>query len=242
MKIHHKLKNDVTYKHKIKRTNFFKTWDNIYFSPIALQQYLKLLEIKGNKKLLTNLLVFIHDNEANLSHVRYAKKDKYSFISNRQLSLFGWTATKQDTLVNKLNISKSTIQRGTKELEQRNIILKEKVHKMYYYAVIDTLTRLLMLHSAYLDIFNDMLNNVTSLEDGKHIQNILKTEYKMLLELIDTYADVKQCTLEIACIKILDALNLYFTQMDMYTSGALDVHAQRSSHIKELVTQFYGIV
>ena len=75
-------------KSRIKRTGYFKTWENIYFCPTSLYQYLKAVGVKGKASTVNNTLVYIHDNQTHLDNVRYAKKEKYAFIKNRQLSLF----------------------------------------------------------------------------------------------------------------------------------------------------------
>lgn len=229
-------------KNRIKRTGYFKTWENIYFSPVALQAYLKdVKSVKGNKKNLTNMLVLLHDNETDLTHTRYAKEEKYNFIHNRQLSLFGYTAMQQETLVEKLDISLSTVKRTTKELASKDIIFKRQVHKMYCYAVIDKGTRLLMLHSRYLDIILDMINNIGAPNDWERIENILQVEYNSILQLIEMYASYKYCTLKKACVSVLDALNLYMEQIEAYQSGDIDTHEFRGEDIKRAIIEYYDL-
>jgi len=221
-------------KNRIKRTGFFKTWENIYFSPVSLSQYLKAVGVKGKASTVNNTLVYIHDNQTHLDNVRYAKKEKYAFIKNRQLSLFGYCATSQVKLSEHLQITDRTIRRTIKELDSKGIIFKQKVHKLNYMSVVDTGTRLLMLHSGYLNILLDMF----SASDYKEVDEILKNEYNMLISLIELYATQKNTTTRKACVTVLDALNLYLEQITMYQEGELDMHALRSVDIKRAVCEY----
>jgi uncharacterized protein YfbU (UPF0304 family) len=233
-KQHSKAYKEAITKSRIKRTGFFKTWENIYFSPVSLSQYLKAVGVKGKASTVNNTLVYVHDNQTHLDNVRYAKKEKYAFIKNRQLSLFGYCATSQSALVDKLDISKSTLIRTLKELDSKGIIFKQKVHKLNYMSIVDTGTRLLMLHAGYLNIILDMFNA----SNHKEIDEILKSEYKMLISLIELYATQKNTTTRKACVTILDTLNMYLEQIDMYQFGTLDVHALRSVDIKRAVCEY----
>ena len=221
-------------KNRIQRTGYFKTWDNIYFCPTSLYQYLKAVGVKGKASTVNNTLVYIHDNQTHLDNVRYAKKEKYAFIKNRQLSLFGYCATSQIKLSEQLQITDRTIRRTIKELDNKGIIFKQKVHKLNYMSVVDTGTRLLMLHSGYLNILLDMF----SASDYKEVDEILKSEYKILISLIELYATQKNTTTRKACIVVLDTLNMYLEQITMYQEGELGIHALRSVDIKRAVAEY----
>ena len=101
-------------------------------------------------------------------------------------------------------------------------------------SVVDTGTRLLMLHSGYLNILLDMFNTSDYLE----VDNILKEEYNTIINLIELYASQKNTTTRKACIIILDTLNMYLAQITAYQLGTLDVHALRGLDIQRAVAEY----